>query len=258
MDIRNNNFMKAVFAMLCILLAAALFTGCLNQRRTVRERPGRGRISRKRDMHLKFTSKFPVDKANLADTGSNPFFILSPGYSYTVAGLEDKEQASETTEVTDKTKVVDGVKTRVVIETHKVKGEVDEISFNYFAIDKTTDSVYYFGEKTDIYENGKVTGHEGSWQSGEKGAIFGLIMPGTPLIGGRYMQEEAPSVALDRAEILSVTTTVGTTAGRFDDCLITRESSGLEKGVEFKAYAPGIGKIQDEQLLLTTYGFSAK
>src|SRR5437762_8506857 len=42
-----------------------------------------------------------------------------------------------------------------------------------FALCKRTNSVYYFGEDVDIYKNGKIVGHEGSWLSGEKGAKFG-------------------------------------------------------------------------------------
>ena len=47
----------------------------------------------------------------------------------------------------------------------------------------------------DIYENDKIVKHEGAWLAGVNGAKFGLLMPGTPLIGGRHYQEIAPAVA---------------------------------------------------------------
>ena len=56
----------------------------------------------------------------------------------------------------------------------------------------------------DIYENGQVTSHDGSWIHGEDNAKAGLMMPGLALLGSRYYQEVAPEVALDRAVIQSL------------------------------------------------------
>ena len=73
-------------------------------------------------------------------------------------------------------------------------------------------------------------------------------MPGLNLVGARYFQEVAPDVALDRAETLSVTETMETPAGTFTNVLKTKETSGLEKGKEFKFYAPEVGLIHDADL----------
>jgi hypothetical protein len=86
---------------------------------------------------------------------------------------------------------------------------------------------------------------EGSWLSGVNGARFGLMMPGKPKVGDRYYQELAPKVALDRAEVVSLTEKVKVPAGTYEDCLKTKESSGLEKGVEEKLFAPGVGPLKD-------------
>ena len=81
-------------------------------------------------------------------------------------------------------------------------------------------------------------------------------MPGLVLLGARYYQEIAPKTAMDRAEIISLTETKQTPAGTFTNCLKTEETTPLEpKDNEYKLYAPGIGLIQDEDLLLTKYGF---
>jgi hypothetical protein len=147
--------------------------------------------------------------------------------------------------------VIEGIETRVVEERETEDGELVEVSRNYFAICNRTNSVIYFGEEVDIYEDGVIVGHEGEWLAGVDGARPGIIMPGTVLVGARYFQEVAPGVALDRAEIVSLTATVQTPAGRFTRCLRTRETTPLEPGeVEFKSYAPGIGLIQDEVLRL--------
>ena len=59
---------------------------------------------------------------------------------------------------------------------------------------------------------------------------------------------------MDRAEIMADDVTMKTPAGTFKDCLRVEETSGIapdEKG--YKTYAPGVGLIQDEDLLLTGY-----
>ena len=189
-----------------------------------------------------FQDTFNVDKATLLDKGSNTYMILEPGYKLILADGKD----TLTITVLDETKVVDGVQTRIVEERETKGGKLEEVSRNYFAFDKTTGNIYYFGEDVDTYDaKGNITGHEGSWLAGVKNARFGLMMPGQPKVGERYYQEMAPGVALDRAEVVSVTEKVKVPAGTFKDCLKTKESSGLEKGVEEKLFAPGVGLLKD-------------
>lgn len=59
-------------------------------------------------------------------------------------------------------------------------------------------------------------------------------------------------MAMDRAQILSLTERLTTPAGTFENCLKTKEATPLEPGArEFKLYAPGIGLVHDGPLLLT-------
>jgi len=52
--------------------------------------------------------------------------------------------------------------------------------------EKEEGHVYYFGEEVDIYlPNGQVV-HDGAWEAGQAGALPGIIMPGTFLLGSRY------------------------------------------------------------------------
>jgi hypothetical protein len=189
---------------------------------------------------------FDTDKVNLVDTGRNTYFVLEPGYRLTLEHGKDSLMIT----VLDETKIVDGVKTRIIEERETGGGQLIEISRNYFAIDKTTSDLYYFGEDVDMYRAGKVTSHEGSWLAGANGAKFGLMMPATPKVGDKYYQEQAPKIALDRAEIISVTETAKVPAGAFHDVLHTRESSGLESGSEDKWYAPDVGLIKDAEFVL--------
>ena len=192
-------------------------------------------------------SAFAVDKTKLATVGRNRYFILVPGHKIHLSG--DGETVIIT--VLDETKVVDGVKTRVVEEREFKGKQLHEVSRNYFAIDKATRDVYYFGEDVDVYDDsGKVANHGGAWLAGEKGARFGLIMPGAPVIGDRYYQEFAPKQAMDRAENVSLNATLKTPAKTFEKCFYIRESSDLESGFSHKWYAAGVGMIGDDELRL--------
>jgi len=193
-----------------------------------------------------FRTTFPVDKAKLSSTGRGAYFILEPGYTLHFQSGKDTLIIS----VLGETRLVDGVTTRVVEERETEGGKLAEISRNYFAVDSATGDVYYFGEDVDMYENGKVTSHEGAWLSGVNGAKFGLLVPGAPRVGDRYYQESAPKVAMDRAEVLSVGAEVKVPAGVFRNCLHTKESSALESGSEDKFYAPGVGLIKDADFAL--------
>jgi hypothetical protein len=201
-----------------------------------------------------WTDQFAVERGELVSSGRNPFFVLEPGYRLT---LQDGDERLVITVLTD-TKVVDGIETRVVEERESKGDALVEVSRNYFAISKRTNSVFYFGEDVDIYKNGKVTTHEGGWLAGVNGARFGLAMPGQPLVGGRYYQEIAPGVALDRAQIVSMTGTLKTPAGTFTNVLRVEETTPLERGArEYKLYAPGVGLLQDESLRLVEHGTAA-
>jgi hypothetical protein len=206
-----------------------------------------------------FTATFAVEKSELASSGRNPFFILEPGYTLVFAGKEDNEEVGLTITVLDETRSVDGVETRVVEERETKNGKLVEVSRNYFAISKRTNDVYYFGEDVDIYKGSKVVSHEGAWLSGVGGAKFGLGVPGSPLLGARYYQEVAPGVAMDRAEVVSVTETMETPAGKFTKVFKTVETSPLEPGAkESKYYAPGVGLIKDGPCKLVSHGTAEK
>jgi hypothetical protein len=199
-----------------------------------------------------YTDSFMLETCGgFASAGRNPFFILEPGHRSTLSGLEDGVEVRVTITVLNQTKTVNGVSARVVEERETHDGELAEVSRNYFAICKRSNSVVYFGEDVDIYEGGAVVGHDGSWRAGVNGAMAGIIMPGTVLLGARYHQEVAPGVALDRAEIVSLSDVVETPAGKFQKCLKTVETTPLEPGQGFKRYAPGIGLVQDGVLKLS-------
>lgn len=199
-----------------------------------------------------FSEDLMQNDCTFESSGRNRFFILEPGYQLT---LENKRGGKLVVTVLNETRKIGAVETRVVEENESENGRTVEVSRNFFAVCRQTNGVYYFGEETDIYKNGKPTRGEDSWTA-EGNNRAGLAMPALALLGARYYQEIAPGAAMDRAEIVSLTETKQTFAGNFTNCLKTEETPPLEpKEKEYKFYAPGIGLIQDEDLLLTKYGF---
>jgi dienelactone hydrolase len=190
---------------------------------------------------------FSVAAADWASTGRNPYFVLEPGYTLEFAGGNERL----TIKVLDETKTVAGVETRIVEERETKAGALVEVSRNYFAISKKTKDVYYFGEDVDMYTNGKITGHDGTWHAGVNGARFGLMMAAEPKLGDRSYQEVAPKIAMDRSEIVSLTEKVVTPAGTFINAVKVEETTPLEPGVkEYKWWAAGVGLIRTGDMKL--------
>lgn len=201
-----------------------------------------------------WTTSFLVEPGELASSGRNPYFILEPGYVLVLEGGEDERL---TITVLNETKKIGAVETRIVEERETKAGKLVEVSRNFYAISKRTNSVFYFGEEVDMYKDGKVASHDGAWLHGVKGAKFGLMMPGTALVKGRHYQEIAPEVAMDRAEIVGLEETVQTPVGEFKNCLKVEETTPLEPETkEYKYYAAGIGLLRDGSLKLVKHGKS--
>jgi len=194
----------------------------------------------------------------MTSTGRNRFFVLEPGYQLVYQGKEGGKNVDLVITVLDETKQVAGYQTRIVEERESANGKLVEVSRNYFAVGAQSHHVYYFGEDVDKYKKGKVTSHGGAWLAGVNGAKHGIAMPAENKVGDKYYQEQAPKVAQDRAETVSLTETIKTPAGTFENCLRVKETTPLEPGTEYKYYAPEIGLVQDGKLKLVQHGFVKK
>jgi hypothetical protein len=198
-----------------------------------------------------------VQDFNLADRallteGENQYFILKPGYQLVLEGDDEKVVMT----VLGETQQIGEVTTRVVEEREEEDGELEEISRNFLAICAETGDVFYFGEEVELYEDGEKVEDSGEWRADAESCKAGMLMPGDPVVGAKYYQEFAPGKAMDRAEIVSLSDTLTTPSGTFENCLKILETSALDTTeAEYKIYAPGIGLIQDEDLLLVRYGY---
>jgi hypothetical protein len=214
-----------------------------------------GAIPPKEPEASEWRQEFGISGRDMVSAGRSTYFVLEPGFQL----VFESEDAKLVITVLDDTVDVGGVTVRVVEEREWEEGKLIEVSWNLFAIDKDNKDVFYFGEDVDVYKDGKITGHGGSWRAEKDGARPGLIMPGTPAAGMKYYQEMAPGIAMDRAEVISVDEKFKTPAGTFKKCLKTMEGSGLNPDEkEFKIYAPGIGLVKDGDMLLVKYGFSGE
>ncbi|MCA8969289.1 MAG: hypothetical protein KDC95_05875 [Planctomycetes bacterium] len=207
----------------------------------------------------RFQTDFCLETRELTTVGRSRFFVLEPGYRLVLEGKDDEGTPERLTiTVLDETRLIGGFETRVVEERETKNGELVEISRNFVAMCPMSKSVFYFGEEVDIYEDGKVIGHNGAWVHGREGARAGLVMPGEPVLGAAYYEELAPKVAMDRARIHRLDAVVATPVGILKNCLEVFEENPLDGEKEYKRHAPGIGLVQDENLVLVEYGFVKK
>ena len=109
----------------------------------------------------------------------NPFLPFVPGTRMVYRSTDAGETGREVVRVTHRTRLVDGVRVRVVRDRAYVGGELVEDTRDWFAQDRRG-NVWYFGENTKTLRNGKVTSTKGSWAAGRNGASAGILWRRTP------------------------------------------------------------------------------
>ncbi|MEP6576078.1 MAG: hypothetical protein ABJB85_06605 [Nitrososphaerota archaeon] len=172
----------------------------------------------------------------------NKYFPLKPGTTMIYNGTSDGDPTRDLFVVTNDTKQILGILTRVIHDDGYLKGDHEETTNDWFAQDDQG-NVWYMGEfTTDLSNKGS---HEGSWEAGVKGAKPGIVMEADPKVGDTYNQEFAKGVAEDKGTILSLNENISVPYGSFSDVLKTKDFSPLEPDiVENKYYAQNIGEIK--------------
>ena len=178
----------------------------------------------------------------------NKYYSLKPGTIMTYKGTDEEGNSMrDISTVTNDTKEIQGIPTRVVNDTVFVEGKLEETTNDWYAQDDKG-NVWYMGEDTTDFTN-KKNPHEGSWESGVNGAKGGIIMLGEPKVGMTYDQEFAKDVAEDKATVLSLDNNVTVPYGSYSNVIKTKEFSGLEPDVvEQKYYADSVGDIKEKTL----------
>jgi hypothetical protein len=184
------------------------------------------------------------DPKDFVDGVDHRFFPLKPGTRWVYTGVEDGAKETNVVLVTSERKEILGISAITVLDRVFVEGELEEKTFDWFAQD-SRGNVWYLGEDTREFENGKVVSTEGSWEAGVNGAVPGIIMPANPQPGQHYQQEFLEGEAEDEASITSLGLDITVPFGSFHNCLKTVEFTRLEPGVsEAKFYCPEVGFVK--------------
>jgi len=226
-------------------LAAVMLTLLLSSAACLKDNPCGPDDTNPADMPYTVTIN-PSDFHTENITG-NTYFPIIPGLTMVYRGQDEDGLQVDIEEVaTGETKVILGVTCAVVKFQEWVDGELVEVAWDWYALNKDG-NVWYFGEDVDNYKNGLLKDHGGAWEAGKDGALPGILMLADPEVGVWYRQEYYKGEAEDVAQVLQKGLTVTTPAGTFENCLKTAEWSPLEPGVvEHKYYAPGIGTVKIE------------
>jgi hypothetical protein len=190
-----------------------------------------------------------LDPADFVEMVDNPYMPLTPGMRWVYEGVDDGETERVEVVVTDEHKEILGISATVVRDTvTDADGQVVEDTFDWFAQDREG-NVWYLGEDSTEYEDGKPSAKTGSWEAGVDGAYAGIVMPADPEVGHAYRQEYYEGEAEDLGEIIAVDAGPETVpAGTYDDLVVTRDWNPLEPDVvEEKTYAPTIGLILERK-----------
>jgi hypothetical protein len=187
-----------------------------------------------------------LDPADFVDRVDNPYFPLAPGSRWVYGGTTDEGAERIVVEVLAECKDVMGIEAVVVRDTVTIDGELVEDTNDWYAQD-LEGNVWYLGETTAEYENGRVVSTAGSWEAGQDGAHAGIVMEAEPRVGDAYRQEFYPGEAEDLAEVVRTGDRVRVPSGAFDEVVVTQEWNPLAPGVvEHKHYAPGVGQVSEE------------
>ena len=189
-----------------------------------------------------------LDPANFVSVIDSPYFPLPVGRTLVYEGIKDGQSQVDTVTVTDQTRVIEGITTRMVSDVSTHDGTLLEKTFDFYAQDKQG-NVWYLGEDTTAFlANGK-TDTSGSWMAGVNDAEPGLIMEANPQIPDAYRQEFLAGQAEDTAWVVERGGTVTVPYGKLRNTLSTLEATRIEPGLsDLKVYAPGIGIVLEQSL----------
>jgi hypothetical protein len=186
-----------------------------------------------------------LDPAEFTTEITNPYWPMTPGSRWVYRETDKDEVMKVVVTVTDQTKrIANGVEARVVHDVVSQDGEPVEVTDDWYAQD-SEGNVWYLGEDTAEYENGKVVSREGSFEAGVDGAQAGIAVPANPEPGLAYRQEYLAGQAEDKARVLGLDGKATVPFGNFDGLLQTEDTNPLSEPpqVEHKFYAQGLGPV---------------
>lgn len=193
------------------------------------------------------------DKAQFdsrSTTIDNPWLPMKPGMRYVYEGTTSKEDGKPVPHrielnITDLTKVVNGVRVLISYDLDYSDGKLEEAELAFFAQDKAG-NVWHFGQYPEEYSpKGKMT-KAPAWIPPFENAAAGIMMKAEPKLGApSYSQGYGPKVNwTDRGQTHLMGQTSKVPAGDYKDVLVIRETAEGEDGFQLKYYARGVGNIK--------------
>jgi hypothetical protein len=228
MTMKSRTFIAVVLA---VLVASAAIAIALAGSSTSRLPQGSERVN--------------LDPADFTTRITNPYWPMRPGSRWVYRETDSKGTRQRVVvKVTNRTKqIANGVTARVVRDVVTEDRQLVEATDDWYAQDRAG-NVWYLGEATTEYENGKPKTTEGSFEAGVDGAQAGIIMPARPRPGLRYRQEYYKGHAEDKAKVVSLREQAEVPFGHFRPVLMTRDVNPLSpKVLEFKFFARGVGPV---------------
>jgi hypothetical protein len=176
---------------------------------------------------------------------TNPYWPMRPGSRWVYRETDKDDVKKVVVTVTDRTKrIANGIEARVVHDVVSQDGEPVEVTDDWYAQD-SEGNVWYLGEDTAEYENGKIVSREGSFEAGVDGAQPGIAVPADPEVGLAYRQEYYAGEAEDKAKVLALDAQASVPFGSFEGVLQTEDVNPLDDPpqVEHKFYARDVGPV---------------
>jgi hypothetical protein len=231
---------KTMIAIACLLLALAL-AACGD------DDNGNGNGNGDGASLPQGSEKVELDPADFTTEIDNPYWPMAVGSRWVYRETDGEGAVMRVVvTVTDRTEeIANGIEARVVHDVVSEGGEPVEVTDDWYAQD-SDGTIWYLGEDTAEYENGKVVSREGSFEAGVDGAQAGVIMPADPEVGQTFRQEHYEGQAEDFASVLSLDQQVKVPFGSFDGVLETKDVNPLAEPkpeVEHKFYARDVGPV---------------
>jgi CzcA family heavy metal efflux pump len=240
----NRRLAHAGAAAVLLLLTALALGACGGDSGTDKATAAPARAATDRDLERQtFSDPTTID---------NPWHPVAPGMQYIFQGRANRGAGARPHRVvftvTDLTKKIDGVQTRVVWDRDINAGKLLEGELTFFAQDDAG-NVWNFGEYPEEYdERGHFDGAPDTWISGIARAQAGILMRADPRPGtSSYLQGNAPDIGFgDTAKVQKLGQRACVPVGCYKDVLVIDETNPLEpgNGHQLKYYARGVGNVQ--------------
>ena len=193
-------------------------------------------------------SLFDENSANL--TNEWVAYDVGKRFSWRGSTVEDGEKIPHgiVFTITDLTKVIGGVRTRIGWDRDFTAGTLEEMELIFLAQDKNG-NVWHFGQYAEIYdEEGGLVGGSPWLVGGLEGAKAGIHMKADPKLGSpAYSQGYAPPPYYwdDFSKVRKLDARTCVPTGCYDNVLVIDEFEPTKPGAfQVKYYARGVGNVR--------------